>query len=121
MREFTFGERNQQERAIYEASLVVVNDPKFSDDLFTMKWPPKTKVRDLISSNTFVVADGELDTHGRISREQSETTTQSPRPRVESAAPQSHPDGKSTVRAFVIGGAVVVALVVVVAVRRGQR
>jgi len=44
-------------RSRFEASSVVANDPKFSDDIFTMNWPPQTRVRDLISSNSFVVGE----------------------------------------------------------------
>ena len=42
-------------KRIYEASAVVANDPKFSDDIFTIKWPPGTTVYDDTSRTSFRV------------------------------------------------------------------
>ena len=45
-----------REKAIYEASNVVVNDPSFEEEIFTIKWPPGTRVTDEIANLTFTVA-----------------------------------------------------------------
>ncbi len=45
-----------REKAIYEASNVVVNDPSFDEEIFTIKWPPGTRVTDEIANFSFTVA-----------------------------------------------------------------
>ena len=58
-KEFFSDNGQVEERVSYQASSVVANDSGFSDDLFTMKWPPGTRVRDLVTSNTYVVGSAE--------------------------------------------------------------
>jgi hypothetical protein len=94
-----------RERESYEASAVVANDPSFSDDLFTIKWPPKTRVRDLIATNTFVVPEA-----GQPERPVSEKTQD----RVPLAVSPARPDGgRSRVWAVVVGVGIVAVLVIV--------
>jgi hypothetical protein len=45
------------ERAAYEATSVVVNDPKFSEDVFTIAWPTGTRVKDNIAHKEFIAGD----------------------------------------------------------------
>jgi hypothetical protein len=50
-----------QSRSVYEASAVVVNDPNFRDDIFTIQWPVGTVVHDKISGITFTVGQSASD------------------------------------------------------------
>jgi hypothetical protein len=46
----------------YKAGTVVANDPKFSDDIFTIKWPPHTSVYDTLADVVFTVGTDESAT-----------------------------------------------------------
>jgi hypothetical protein len=69
-KEFLSDDGNVEERISYEASSAVANDPNFSDDLFTLKWPKGTRVRDLVTSNTFVVTRDEVQARQKVEQAQ---------------------------------------------------
>ncbi len=55
-------------KTIYETSAVVANDPNFSDDTFTIKWPAGTVVNDKISGTSFTVGGAEQGIRDQVQR-----------------------------------------------------
>jgi hypothetical protein len=108
------------EQSTFEATRIVANDPSFSDDVFTIKWPVGTTVEDKIAKNVFVAGKGEAKPEVPEQRPQLE-----PAPAVQSAAPTGSGHQRSADRlrvvAFVIGALAVLALVMIGAVRLSRR
>jgi len=58
----------------YKGKNIIVNDPEFSDDLFSIKWPDGTFIHDYISDVRFVVGPSEntilepIDSHSLFKR-----------------------------------------------------
>jgi hypothetical protein len=98
-------------RQTYQASAVVANDSNFSDDLFTIKWPPKTRVRDLITTNKYVVPDAG----------QPEKPVSEPQSRIPLAATPTRPVGGRSRLWVMVAGVGVVAVLVIVPVSRLRR
>jgi hypothetical protein len=111
-KELTLG-NGRRERTTYQASAVVANDPNFSDDLFTMKWPPKTKVRDLTTTNTFIVAADDKPINQRIEGQIGQVRSNAvmmPEP-TQTAPVASSPDRRLRVWLVVAGIGIMVVLV----------
>lgn len=104
-REYTLhgGELNAQ--VMYQASSVVANDPKFSDDLFMLEFPPKTRVRDLITTNTYVVPS-------ELPEQPVSGNTQD---QIQLAAPSTTGPGGSGSRVWVVVAGIGIAVIVIVA------
>jgi hypothetical protein len=95
----------------YQASEVVVNDPNFSDELFTIKWPPKTRVRDLITTNSSVVSGDEQPE--RVINEKAQEPVRIP---IASA-----PSGKTRIWILVAEIGIVIVVAVALVIHSGKR
>jgi len=91
-------------RATYEASSVVANDPNFSDDIFTIKWPEGTVVQDKVSGTTFTVGASASETEKRIRDQVKEVKTALTNPpisqRVAARTPSAPKEGAGSARAL---------------------
>jgi len=48
-------------RSTYQGSAIVVNDPQFTDDVYTIRWPNGTIVHDMIADVVFTVGQSEKE------------------------------------------------------------
>jgi hypothetical protein len=103
-------------RSLYEASKVLANDPSFSEEVFTIKWPAGVTILDETTGNIITVEGDENEIKQRIDRQVEEVKT--------GIAKQSRQSGartKSWIWATAVGIVVVVALAVILAVRLGRK
>ena len=99
-----------KERATYLATVVVMNDPKFSSDIFTIDWPPGTTVEDHIANRIFTVAGD-----GRNMAEKIERQVEQVRSNVTNQRTQVHGSASPSARPWLIFAGIGVLAMLVVA------
>ncbi len=75
------------ERVKFEASKIVVNDSQFSEDIFTLKWPPGSRVTDMITHRYYEVAGPSEEIARRIGAQVAEVRSQAGSDAIQAQVP----------------------------------